>query len=525
MLHHARVGLGTPADPLATYGQSAASKIITAVSSFPPAQRAAQIQKLLDGIDRTLWPAVNKMLKKGVPWQPALASVFSSHVVSFFTRVGAGQGLSGGLGALPSINPNLLATMTVNATLAPSTPADGACSQDGQFVWRAATASAAGHWERRRAGDTTPCTMVIDTGPTVNTGAQGGRTVTPTVAPIKVGPFSFTPNRNGSPVTWSYDSYDKLSPDQAAFIKAALASRPGDGAYWRPVGTLAAQAHFTGTQEPGGQEFFAGGSWFAADGSVAAPGGGYSKDGAVVPFQGTATWQWPAGSWCTWFGWLTKFGFAPTDSYNVRYLASGMPQSGNNNDPIASFTYAPTVQQAISAANGVNAAAALSQIFAQKWGLYFWLEPVGSIISSSTGSAPGAPPLQPLQQSSWQLNVTAMPLLPGASWFTSLVGDFYSGVIDVAGTLSDIVCGLAANPAVVAGAATAAGGPAAGGAAAAGAAVVKGQCNQGQQPVPQVAPPAPPPSKTPWGYIIAGGLALLGVGAYVLTQPPPRRAA
>ena len=502
MLHHARVGLGAPTDALATYGQSAAAKVITAVSGFPPNQRAAQIQKLLDGIDRTLWPAVNKLLKKGVPWQPALASVFSSHVLAFFTRVGAGQSLQG-LGALPAINTGILSTVTTVDTtaLTPTTP-DGACSPDGQFVWRN---SPSGHWERRAAGDTTPCTIVADVGPSVGTGAQGGRTVTPTNPPFKVGPFTFNLHRDGSPVTWSYDSYDQLTPDQAKLLHDALAAPPSDGAYWRTANVnMLGPGNWMGGSEPGMQSILVG------------PNARYDINGNVASFQGNATWQWPATpTWMTWAGWLRTLGFKPTDNYNTRRVTSGQPWTANNNDPIVAFTMPANAGQVLGA----------TTVFPQQWGLYAWWEPVGSIISSSNGSAAGVPPLKPLQQSSWRLNITAMPLLPGASWFTQLAGGFYGGVVDVAGTLSDIVCGLAANPGVVAAGATAVGGPAAGGAAAAGATIMQSQCNQGKQPVPQVAPPVPPPSKTPWGYIIAGGLAILGVGAYVLTQPPPRRAA
>jgi hypothetical protein len=88
---------------------------------------------------------------------------------------GARLGQSISAGARAAMAQNAAPTST-STWIAPSLPADGECTSDGRNIWRAATSTIPGHWERRRASE--QCAVIGAYESPESRGGGGGVTVT-----------------------------------------------------------------------------------------------------------------------------------------------------------------------------------------------------------------------------------------------------------------------------------------------------------------------------------------------------------
>lgn len=410
--------------------------------------------------------------------------------------------LLGGLGA----DKLLIATNVLPQLIQASTPVRGTCSADGQFIFDL-TSTGAGYWRRKDASE--QCVAQSNIGPDVRVhapGEGGGVSVSPTKV-MAVGPFTIPVVRSGAQYIWGLDDYSKLKSDQAAMIKEQLLKKidyPGRS-NWIDFSKKWAK-------------------WSAAEPAPGSTSTNVNDDGqpvAVSVWPPAAPW----GTWLTFFGWLKQIGLTQSDpGYDDRY--NGFDKSRAT--PIATFDHPDT---------------------GKAYGLWMRIQPVGPPISATSTqwdpsyradvSKPAGPDNvpAPLGTTSFQLQFMVSPMpdkgVLGGAWdwimkyVKKVVVGFYDAVQAGAEAISDALCSMAQTPGAITSAA-AKGGPEAAAAGAATEALLAGKC-----PVPNPTPDGTSgklgdTKPIPWGPIIAGGVALLGVVAFILAAPkksPVKRAA
>jgi hypothetical protein len=392
--------------------------------------------------------------------------------------------LLNGLGArVPGTSTIIAADNQQTSTTTVAQPVAGQCSADGQFIWRL-NADGTGFWARRSATDVCAGTA-SSSGPVVReTGAEGGGggvTVAPTRV-MTVGPFTIPVVRRGESYIWGLDSYDKLKPDQAALLLKQLQVRI-DGGNW--IALAQKWPKYTdGDPQPGSTTHR------------------YWNDGSVA-----ATSTWPSstgwGTWLTWLGWMRKIGFTGAQpGYDQHYMTFS-----SDGIPVAKFTHP----------DGGD------------YGLWARIQPVGSVIqATSTQWSNGDTTPDQTQSVQLQFKIAPMPsaLMTGGivgfirDKVQTIAAGFYSGVISVAESLSDVLCAAAQTPGALTTAA-AKGGPEAAAAGAATELLLNGKCPV-SNPTPEGVP-GPEPKQFPWGPVIAGGVALAGFVAFLLTPPKSKK--
>ncbi len=418
--------------------------------------------------------------------------------------------LLGGLGAdsgfikplLPTTSSTLPILVQALPTQPTQAPVKGTCSADGQYIFDV-TATGAGYWRRKGASE--QCVAQSNIGPDVRVhapGEGGGVSVSPTKV-MKVGPFTIPVVRSGAQYIWGLDDYSKLNAEQAAMIKTQLLKEidyPGRS-NWIDFSKKWAK-------------------WSATEPAPGSTSYNFNDEGQIIA---TSVWPptMPWGTWLTMMGWLRKIGFTSTDpGYEDRY--NGFDKGRYT--PIATFDHPDT---------GKN------------YGVWMRIQPVGPAISATSTqwdpsyradvSKPAGPDNMPgpLGTKSMQLQFMVAPMpdkgVLGGAWdwimkyVKKVVVGFYDAVWDTAEAISDALCAMTATPGALTNAA-AKGGPEAAAAAQAAELLLQGKCPV-QNPTPD-GTPGPPGDKKPipWGPIIAGGVALLGVIAFVLASPKKRPA-
>ncbi len=425
--------------------------------------------------------------------------------------------LLGGLGVLPSVQVPNLPTPTINITdpNAPAQPLPGECrtgaSGQPEFIWVAAAGSVPGHWERIRAGQS--CAIVNATGGAIDTRdhrgedgvAQGGVTVSPTRV-MQIGPFTIPVVRAGRAYTWGLDDYSKLSNEAATAISTQLQQKidyPGRGNWIDVASKNAIQQH----------------NW-AQDPSPGKTTTRLSEQTGEIGEQSV----WPAaapwgGPWLTQAGWMRKLGVGGSGgaAYESRYFGFDT----NYASPIMAFDHPDS---------------------GDTYGVFMQMVPVGPTIYAlhtilgpngrTDGYVPDPNYLESLQ--SMQLQFLVKPIDTGGffdwimKYVLKVVAAYIDGIVAAAEGISDALCAITATPGALTSAA-AAGGPYAAGAAAATEFAMQGKC-----PIPNPGPSGEskgdgdiPAKAFPWGPVLAGGVAVLGVIAFVMSsskkKPAPRK--
>lgn len=185
----------------ARYGQRAARAIMLRLQAVAPDKRRAELKRLMDAIDPSLWSrtetGANKLVARGVPApkaiEAALARAMGSGVAAEILELGSskslpkarsllGLGCYGCAGVVAALGDTaalkakaLLSAAPAKLAIAQPAGPGAICSADGQFVW------VNDHWERIRAGQTCASHVSSGSGPTVRDhtgGGGGGVTVT-----------------------------------------------------------------------------------------------------------------------------------------------------------------------------------------------------------------------------------------------------------------------------------------------------------------------------------------------------------
>lgn len=468
------------ADPMTSFGHAAAIKLMTRIKRLPPEVRLDFLKKSLDAIDSQLWgktdTAAKGYMASGqdamVAYLAALSQNLSLDLVTRLATVGeAAQ--NAGLGSLLTDKLNLISQTQV---IMPAAPAVGECTADKSLIW---TGTA---WRHRMVGEA--CQTVGTQTVNARTDGQGGVAVTSTTM-VQVGPFT-CPAPRSDKLIWLYDEYGLLTPEQAKFIGDALKTKLSDNSNFGPV-----TESMMSEPAPGQTSTLA------------------FKDGSA--FHST----WPAGDWLTYGGWLKRFGMSAGDGIELNYLGFDRGKYS----PIAKFT------------NPVNN---------EEWGLWIRVQPVGPAITATstvivkpdgTTADISTTGQTPLQTTSYALQFMVAKL-PEESWWDKVkngirkvIAKFYEFIVELAKVLSDILCTVAANPGPAVTGVTAAYGPGAGAATGAGLMVIADKCAKPPPPeLPQLDDPAPPQKKFPWGPVIAGGVAVAGVAAFLLRSPKKKPA-
>ena len=464
------------------YGYAASIMIMTKVRRLPEENRVDFLRRTLIAIDPTgaLWSKVNaaatgysKTTDSYTAYLAALSQNLSNELVLRLAQLGSqGSGVAG-LGQR-DLKPESLEL--VQAAI-PGAPTPGTCTADQKSIWTGS------FWRRRTTGEV--CQTVSSQSLDIHTTTQGGVEVTPTTM-ISIGPFN-CPLPRTDKLVWIYDDYDLLTPEQAAFIRETLLNPE-----------VIAEAHYgsrTYADQPNN-------SWSPSNES----GPGLTST-YLFADGGTMQSQWPTaapwgGSWLTQQGWFRAIGIQPGDTYARPF---GFDRSKNG--PIMQFQH---------------------PITGKDWGLYIDFGTVGTDITALSTTIEGAAST-PQTTRSMVMRFMIAPV-PDKSWWDSIKGairkvviKFYEFVIDVGEELSSLMCAIAANPTAAVTAATTAGGPAAGAAVGAGSLVIGEACSKpAPAPLPEPPPDAVPIKRFPWGPVIAGGLAVTGLVAFLLAPPKKR---
>ena len=389
----------------------------------------------------------------------------------------------------------------------PPDAAIGECTTDQRFIFDA--------YGWRLRGSDEVCTSISSRPATVSTsradcnpatspncypiGAANGVVVTP--GPVMlVGPFVVPIIKSGEGYAWALDSYKKLTREQAATIKKQLMVKVDGSDFWRTMSPDRWSAMLAGSPEPGATSD----RWTMQSGV---------KQTEIISQWPTTT---PQTTWLTNVGWMKMFGFNGSEpGWDDAYLWAWSDHR-EPWPPIAKFKHPSD---------------------GKPYGLFISIQPVGgpiSALSSKIGkTADAMTDMIPAEQTrSIVLRFDIKPIhnkgLLSSLWdwimsgVQELVADFYKGVWWGANALSSALCTMTVIPGGLTSAA-AAGGPEAAAAAAATELLLSGKC---PVPVGNDDTKGPPDTKKPfpWGPVIAGGIAVTGLLAFLLAPPKKRTA-
>lgn len=500
-------------EPFHSYGQKAATHILSRLQVVPKAQRKAQLQRVLHAIDPTLWPRAaaitQRLMKKGLPPTQALHGGIARAMSAGFiaelhhtgksgarpkgrSQMGLGcYGCGSVLSALGAVPAALASGAKVNtrpntATTGVSGAQDGTATADGKLIY------VRGTWRIRAQADAPVATF----GPQVTM-----QYVRDNIrAPLYVGPFQ---------VPWTTPTDTRLPPN-----------------YYMPDPTKApaelAQLASTLQKDWGDPHF-----------SVT---GMTVHDAFPTVDQIAADWPDCPGSQKSYLAWMKAFGVT-SGNYYWNMLPTPLSQQmmklrntvfqgavqkiGYPIVPIGTFTH---------------------PVDGQKWGVYTALVSGPGRISSNSvdiatsGGCPYTPSTGALGQDvgAMQLQYLVAPTDYMKKWFTNRLQDsstiasigsvlesIWNAVTEIANFIGDVAvgiaegigalaCGALQNPNAVKGATTA-GGPEAG----AGALIGQQLC--GGPP----APPPPPQTDTTTILLLAGaGLAAVLLLTKKKKKPP-----
>lgn len=407
--------------------------------------------------------------------------------------------LLGGLGALPSdLISHLPDANTVQ--LDPAAPTPRECSADGKYVLDIASDGST-YWRRRSVTDV--CTTTSTTPPpnTGDRGPQGGVEVKPGDV-MQLGPWTIPVARPGTSYSWIIDDYSKLTPEVAQAISKQLQTPIQDG--WK---TPIQIGYWNGAPAP----------LFPVE-----PG-----STATVAYNNgvSITYVWPqqapwGGPWLTYQGWINMLGLQGK-IIDAGYLGGlGDPSLCGGRSEYACSTIGKVLDDAIA-----PVAKFVNPVTGDDWGLYLSFAGVGPMIDSSKGIRSDGVEVPPRQTQSTVIRFT-IKKIPSAPWYSIVLKTLFyvpAKIFNVAIATVQQIVDLACSNADAARTAAASAGPEA--VAAVNAALLL---------CPTKPPETPPPDTTkvneetgkkamsPWGLILAAGIATLGITALILTPPKKR---
>lgn len=489
-------------EPYHSYGQKAATHVLTQIQKVPPSQRKAQLKRVLDAVDPSLWSRASeittRLMKKGVAPKQALhgglARAMSAGFIAELHHAGkAGAprarslaglgcyGCMGVLGALGAVPAGLVSGASIASSIKPTVATTGAvsapsgtASSDGKLIW------VNGTWRVLMPGDkpvgafdpTITVSYVRDT-------MRAGLHVGPFQVPWAEQPLITVNGYKEMPAYWM------ASPSSASADLAQLG--PNLMKDW-------GDPHFRIT--------------------------GYSAGDVMVNPADAAKQWWPSCSAAlsSYQAWLAKLGVgsnryylnmlpvrAPTKVYQDTYKVTKAVAGGDIvnkfgypivpattfTHPVDGKTWGIYLMLTIPSIGGYNKALVQHINDCSSLQLMYWVAPVASVTNFLQNR---------LADSSTIAQVTGF-ISDVANEVVKIVNYIGDVAVAVAEGLGQLACDALSNPNAVKGA-TLAGGPAAG----AGAAVGQQICGGGPAP-----PPAPASSSWVLPVAIAGGVGLLAL--------------